>query len=140
MTRVLALAVSLTLVAIGALHVYWAFGGGWSADLVIPSVRGKRAFVPPAWLTLLVAAALFAAAGAVARRARLIFVGPEWIATIATWLFVLVFGARVIGDFRLVGLFKTVRGTPFAHWDDVLYTPLCYVLAVSCLWIARSRD
>lgn len=45
---------------------------------------------------------------------------------------------RAVGDFRLVGLFKTVRGTAFAHWDSVLYSPIALGLGLSALWLASS--
>ena len=37
---------------------------------------------------------------------------------------------RAIGDFHLVGFFKTVRGSRFAWLDSSLYSPLCLALAL----------
>jgi hypothetical protein len=45
-----------------------------------------------------------------------------------------VFAARTIGDFHLTGLFKRVRDTPFARWDDLLYTPLCFALSAALMF------
>jgi hypothetical protein len=42
---------------------------------------------------------------------------------------------RVVGDFRDIGFFKTVRTTPFARLDTLLYTPLFAGLAGSA-WAA----
>ena len=39
-----------------------------------------------------------------------------------------VFAARVVGDLRTAGVFKRVRGTAFSRADDLVYTPLCFVL------------
>ena len=40
------------------------------------------------------------------------------------------FALRAVGDFRYVGLFRRVRGTPFARWDQWLFTPLCVSIAL----------
>jgi catechol 2,3-dioxygenase-like lactoylglutathione lyase family enzyme len=48
-----------------------------------------------------------------------------------------VFLLRAVGDFRLVGFFKRVRGTPFARWDTRLFSPLCVALGLASLWVAR---
>ena len=46
------------------------------------------------------------------------------------------FLARTVGEFRLVGVFKRVRGTPFATWDTWLFTPLCGLIAAGFFLIA----
>lgn len=113
------------LMGIAALHVSWLLGSRWGLDSAIPEVKGRPAFNPPRGLTAVVAAA-FGAAGAlvvIALRA-----GPPW-----SWLSLAgagVFALRALGDFRLVGLTKRVRGTAFARWDDGLYTPLSVLLAI----------
>jgi hypothetical protein len=47
-----------------------------------------------------------------------------------------VFVLRAIGERKLVGFFKRVRGTAFARWDTWLFSPLCLALGVSVLWLA----
>ena len=47
-----------------------------------------------------------------------------------------VFLLRAMGEFRLVGFFKRVRGTPFAIWDTWLFSPLCLLLALAFFFIA----
>jgi len=54
------------------------------------------------------------------------------------WILVVVFGARVVGDLRWFGLFKRMKGTPFAWWDSWLYTPLCLLLALGSLLVATN--
>jgi hypothetical protein len=46
--------------------------------------------------------------------------------------------ARGVGDFRLVGLFKRVRGTRFARLDSCVYTPLCFALAAGSVIVAAA--
>ena len=59
----------------------------------------------------------------------------------ATWLrwlcsaLAVAMAARAVGDFRLVGFFKRVRGTRFARLDTMLFTPLCLLLAAGVLYV-----
>ena len=48
------------------------------------------------------------------------------------------FAGRAIGDFRLVGLFKRVRGTGFAKLDTWIYAPLCLGLGVAIFFVAYN--
>ncbi|HMD03843.1 MAG TPA: DUF3995 domain-containing protein [Candidatus Binatus sp.] len=58
--------------------------------------------------------------------------------TECSWTLALVFAARVVGDLRWVGLFKRVKGTPFAWWDTWLYVPLAGLLALAALLVALN--
>ena len=126
----------LALVAL--LHLAWAAGLRWGAGAAVPEVGGRPAFQPGPGLTVLVALALLAAAG------LLVALGaggrpPAWV----TWgggAAALAFGARVLGDLRLVGLFKRVGGTPFARWDSLLYTPLCFALSAAFVWVLLAAS
>jgi uncharacterized protein DUF3995 len=53
-----------------------------------------------------------------------------------TWTVAAVSLARAIGDLRLFGFAKRVRGTRFACWDTRLYSPLSAALGLAMLWIA----
>jgi hypothetical protein len=51
------------------------------------------------------------------------------------------FGLRAVGEFRLVGFFKRVKGTRFARMDTLVYSPLCALLSLGTawlLWLTRS--
>lgn len=133
--------------ALALLHVFWAVGGRTPGAAVIPEVEGRPSFRPGPGATLAVAAALVCAAALVLRQSRAAR-GPGlepratghtavlWL----TRLVGLVFVARAIGDFRLVGFFKSVRDTRFAAWDTWLYAPLCLALGVAVLAIARRDE
>jgi Protein of unknown function (DUF3995) len=118
--------------ALCGLHAGWALGLGWGRSAAVPDADGRPAFVPGKALTLAVAAALallglvFLALG---RYLALPFV-PALSAAAA-----LVFALRTIGDGRLFGLFKRVRGGPFARRDSLLYTPLCFCIATALVWL-----
>ena len=122
---------ALVLTAISALHVYWAVGGRRGLAAALPTGGdGARAFTPSAGLTVAVALALATGAALIASAAGW---GPTlpWARELALAA-AAVFGVRMIGDFRFVGLFKREHRTLFARWDSALYSPLCGALALAC--------
>ena len=134
----LALAISAVLLLLAVIHLYWAAGGGTGTVGAVPEVDGAPAFVPRTIDTLAVALALTLGALVVLGRAGLW--APAWAAPPffrgGVWLLSVVFLFRSIGDFRLVGFFKRVRGTRFARRDTLLYSPLCFLLGVALLRLA----
>ena len=120
--------------ALALIHVYWAAGGAWGRAAAVPTgaAGGAQLFHPSRASTLAVAAALLLAAlvllGRLGIRAAPL---PGWMFVWGSWVIALVFLARAVGEFRYVGLFKSVRGTDFANWDTWLFTPLCLFLAVA---------
>jgi hypothetical protein len=134
----IAAGVASVLLVLSGLHLYWAAGGRTPSVAAIPEVGGRPAFVPGRVATLLVAAALACAAAVVLVRAG-VWSAPPFLAMLArwgAWVLVAVFLARALGDFRLVGFTKRVRGTAFARWDTALYSPLCAAIGLAILWIA----
>lgn len=140
MTCVVGMLAAAVLLGLGALHAYWAGGGRWGTDVAIPKRGGQPLFVPGPAGTLMVAVLLWAAG--------LVFLGrvglwgqwlPRWPFVAGTWTLVIVFGGRVVGGLRWFGLFKRVRGTPFAWWDTWLYVPLCGLLALAALLVASNE-
>ncbi len=122
-------------VAVGAagVHVYWAVGGRRGIDVAIPPAGApdssgavEPAFVPPPWLTALVAVALLVFAGLNAW----VYLGAPLWARAALGLGLGLMLLRAMGDGRRVGFSKTERGGAFARWDDLLFTPLVVVLAL----------
>lgn len=128
---------------LAALHFYWAAGGRWSSISVLPQKpggSGEPVFTPTTAATLGVALALSAASALVAMRSGLVPGAgiPLPYLTVGTCTLSGVFMLRAIGDFRLVGFFKRVKGTPFARADSALFSPLCLLLASGCACIALS--
>ena len=132
---------AVTLIAIfsllASIHVYWAFGGRFAKVAAIPELRGTPSFVPGRMATLLVACALFACAALIGVAAGFIEI-PIRTIPIRWGCFglALLLLLRAIGDFRLVGFFKTVRGSRFAWLDSALYSPLCLTLAAGVSFVA----
>ncbi len=117
--------------AAAAAHLYWAAGGRLGFDAAIPQVAGKRAFAPGRVVTFAVGLGLFALAALVLWRDGLIILPLPWVlARYGVPAMALLFLARAVGDLRLVGWSKRVRGSRFARLDDVLYAPLCLVLSI----------
>lgn len=140
----MAIPIAAVLFVLAGVHVYWALGGTWGGAVAVPT-RADGAggsgeaplFRPGPVATLLVAAALTVAGLLV------LAAGGAWAAPVpaglvraGAWGLAAVFALRAVGEFRYVGLFKRVRGTPFAAWDSRLFTPLCAALALGVAWIA----
>ena len=125
-------------VAIALIHIYWALGGQWGARAAIPELQGRVAFVPGKLATLLVALAFLAMSAGI----LLPYVLSDcFYNSLRSWVLVfisVVFLARAIGEFRLVGFFKRVRDTRFAKLDTLFYSPLCLgisLLAATCYYL-----
>jgi hypothetical protein len=128
------------LTLLGLLHLFWAAGGKLGRGAAVPSVNGVAAFNPSQAATVAVAAALFSAALVVAMAGDLIAVPRlRSLTTALALVLAMIFAARAIGDFRLVGFFKTRGDGSFTQFDSLIYSPLCLVLAASVFWIVWTR-
>ena len=131
MLTFLAVALITVFAVLACVHVYWAFGGQIAKVAAIPELRGAPSFVPGRISTLLVAGCLFACAALVGAATGFLDVSvPATTLQSACFGLALLLLLRAVGDFRLVGFFKTIRGSRFAWLDSSLYSPLCLTLAV----------
>jgi hypothetical protein len=136
--RVLGLIVALLLGAIGFLHIYWAVGGRWASEVVIPESKQLPAFLPSRATTLAVALALMIASWIVVGQLGFVNTGlPSWLFEWGTRVLAAVFFLRAVGEFRLVGFFKRVHNTRFAQWDTFLFSPLCLFMALVLMLLAK---
>jgi hypothetical protein len=55
---------------------------------------------------------------------------PHFMLSWLSQALALVLLLRAVGDFRLVGFFKRIRGSRFAYLDTAIYSPLCLMLAI----------
>lgn len=131
------IAAGLALAFIGLLHVAWGLGfTKWGVQVAIPTRDGVPLFRPNAVITVLVgigclvlSATVFSlGSGLPVPAARLIGIAAA-----------VVFALRTIGDFRLVGLFKKETSSAFAVNDTALYTPLCFALSASFVWVTAAQ-
>lgn len=135
----LAVTLSSVLFLIAALHLYWAIRGVGAGAGVPSRPDGTPAMRPGRLAALAVAAALSLAGLIILGRAGALETGmPSAVLRVGAWSVAATFATRTIGEFRYVGLFRRVRGTPFARWDGWVFTPLCFILAVAAATIAAS--
>ena len=127
MTDMLAIATAAVFALLAGLHFYWAAFGTGKNSAAIPEVNGAPAFKPSKAATAAVGMALLGVAAIV-----LLDVKP--LLACAAAVLVL----RAIGDFRLVGFFKRVRGSKFARMDTLLYSPLCLALGAALAALASG--
>jgi len=137
MAIVVARLVTAAMAALGLMHVYWALGGRVGKSVAVPEINGQRAFIPSRAGTLGVAAALFFAATVVAIAGGLFEAGGfRGVFRFLAFGLSATFVARAVGDFRLVGFFKAVRGTHFARLDTTVFAPSCLLLGLAVLYVA----
>lgn len=130
MKETLGLLLAAIFALLGAMHLYWAFGGKNASNAVIPSVGGKAVFTPSTFVTVLVALALFAAMFTILGQSGFISFIPSRLFYFGTLVISWAFLLRAIGEFRLVGFFKKVTDTEFAYWDTRVFSPLCLLIAI----------
>lgn len=118
---------------LGALHFYWAVGGKWATDVVVPTkTTGEKLFNTSALSCVVVGGGLWLFAFVHVVHAELISVNTTFpIIRYATLAMGVIFLVRFVGDFKWVGIFKKVKGTSFAKNDSLYYAPLCLFLSVS---------
>jgi hypothetical protein len=134
-------AVVITFAGLSLVHFYWALGGTSGKKAAVPERSGRKAFEPSVGATAIVAVGLALCGVLVAATAGLIHIPlsghwPQWLSDLLAF----VLFARAVGDFRLVGFFKRVRGTRFAQLDSLVYAPLCLLLAVGVYYVANGQS
>ena len=131
---------ALIFTVLGLWHLYWASGGSLAKDIAIPEINNKPAFVPSNAATVVVGVALLCFAFLIAATAGFVTV-PVSSLVLSRLSFSLAFVllARAIGEFRLVGFFKRVRGTRFARLDTLVYSPLCLFLAFIVFFVGSNH-
>jgi hypothetical protein len=140
---ILSRACTVLLALILLLHVYWALGGRLLLPQVLPSRPDSRepTFEPGRLGAGVVALALTHALYTLGTLTNLWNAPLSFEVTrYAAYVWTAILGARVVGDFRFVGLFKRVRKTAFGRADDWLFTPICVLIGVG-FWLAvQSRS
>lgn len=121
---------SLILFVLSGIHFYWVMKGKTGMNRgVIPEVQGKPAFRPGRFATAFVGILLLLAA--LFPLGLNIQLGiPRYVFQFGTYFLSATFLFRAIGDFRLVGFFKKIRGTKFAKNDTAFFSPLCLLLSI----------
>ena len=134
----------LTFLFLSGLHVYWAFGGKWGSEAVLPTKNENiNVIMPGVFITLLVAFGLLSFAGIILLNETFLNIKiPFWLDFIkknGLWLIAGIFTLRAIGDFKYVGFFKKIKLTKFGQNDTKYYSPLCLVIGVLTLILVLKK-
>lgn len=137
MITVLSLLLFLTFAILSGFHFYWFFGGSWGLEHVIPSKDSKVSSLSiPKFATLIVAFGLFFFGLIYFLKSGLSdFQLPAWINNHGYWFIPFLFFLRAIGEFKYLGLFKSIKHTKFAKADSKIFVPLCLFIGLTGLAI-----
>ena len=136
----IAIIVCTVFVILGGWHFYMAVAGHSGESAAVPSRDGKPTFEPSKGSTIAVGIVLLLFALLVACTSGMLILGlPRRLLIWLSYALALGLLARAIGEFRYVGFFKRVRGTPFARMDTLVYSPLCLALSVGVAAIAAEQ-
>ena len=137
--RAAAITVSTAFTVLGVLHTVWAAGSSWPFDdrgAMADVVWGGPAetFPSPA-ATMLVVALIGAAALVVTGRAGLWgHWMPQWMFSVGTWTVATLLFLRAL----VYGLGSIGSDATNVAWEQYLFTPLCFTLAMLCAVIGRQ--
>ena len=126
---------ALILFFVAAIHFYWACGGKWGANAVLPQINSlKRVFTPSPMATFAVAIPFLLISLIFAQAADWFYfeILGKYISNLL-FILIAVFAIRAIGDFKYVGFFKKIKNTEFAINDTKYFTPLCVFVSTTLL-------
>ncbi len=133
MLNIISILLTIIFLFLAGIHLYWGVGGNWGSKAVIPTNYNGDQVLNPGLKECIVVMLGFLLA------TFLLWEKTGWLPSILPekWtrygiiVMIVVFFIRSIGDFRYVGFFKKIKGTPFAVLDTRLFSPLCFLLAFS---------
>jgi hypothetical protein len=107
MTTMMAIIVFLIFLFISSIHFYWAFGGYWGSDAVLPTKADNNTkFLNPTVLPTLIVA----------------------FGVLGFGLFVLLKSGLIA--LYYVGFFKKIKQTKFGKNDTKYFSPLCLTIGI----------
>jgi hypothetical protein len=142
MTTVIAIILFLIFLFISSIHFYWAFGGKWGSDAVLPTKDDSNTkILNPAILpSLIVAVGLLSFGLFILVMSGLISIDiPQWLFKYGLWIIASIFILRAIGDFNYVGFFKKIKHTKFGKSDTKYYSPLCLTIGIFTIILELTK-
>lgn len=142
MTTIIAIILFLIFSFISFIHFYWAFGGKWGSDAVLPTKDDNNTKVlnPSILPTLIVAFGLLGFGFFVLVMSGLINFGtPIWLSKYGLWIIASIFTLRAIGDFNYVGFFKKIKQTKFGKNDTKYFSPLCLTIGILTIILELTK-
>ena len=130
---IIAATITLTFIFffLSGLHIYWGLGGRRGLAAAVPrKANGAKRINPSAFDCFVVAFLLLGGGIFVLVRSHLLSIRlPSWLLHSGSWILLVIFTARAIGECRYVGFFKKVKSSQFARLDTKYYSPLCVLIA-----------
>lgn len=133
MTTFIAIVLFLIFFLISSIHFFWAFGGTWGVDAVLPTKDDNISKVlNPALLPTLIVGLAFLFFGffILIISGILSFTLPQLLSKYGLWFIASIFVLRAIGDFNYVGFFKKIKHTNFGKNDTKYFSPLCSIIGL----------
>lgn len=137
LNQFLGLTLLIVFMFIALFHLVWTIRGPNPNSKTLPQINGQPAFIPSRLAALAVTIAFTVGMALIAMRIQLIQ-NPSSENTLR-WMLIamsLIFLARAIGDFNLVGFFKRKSPSHFARLDNLYFSPLCLGVSLSIMMIA----
>ncbi len=132
----------LIFLSISLIHFYWAFGGKWGGDSVIPTKKDGNTilFNTGIFATLIVAFGLLGFGIFILTKSGLIiFQLPDLFDKYGLWVIATIFILRAIGELKYVGFFKKIKDTKFGKNDTKYFSPLCLLIGVLTIILALNK-
>lgn len=132
MTIILALLNAFLLAIIGGFHFYWAFGGKVGGNVVLPEIKKDNKIFKPSPIATFIVALVFIAFGILPliKTGLISYSLPVFIDDYGILGLGVIFCLRGVGDFKYLGVFKTVKGTNFSKYDTKYFSPLAFIMGI----------
>jgi len=129
---ILSILLSLILIGLGMIHFNWVIGGKFGFSESLPTKEnGERVLNPKKIDSPIVGIGLTVFALFYVFKSGIIeFNLPEWIMKYGSWIIPVIFLLRVVGEFKYVGFYKSVKKTDFGKLDTKLFSPLCLIIGI----------
>jgi len=121
---------------IALIHFFWALGGKWGFDKVLPTKEnGERLFTPKRIHSFLVGVGfmviIFLLGEQLAPKSGVVIPYAEYL----LYFIAAIFFLRAVGEFKYVGFFKKIKNTSFAKSDTWFFSPLCLLISILILML-----
>jgi len=138
---ILSILLSLILIGLGIIHFNWVIGGKFGFSESLPTKEsGERVFSPKKIDSAIVGIGLTAFGLFYVFKSGLIEYNlPEWIMKYGSWVIPALFLLRAIGEFKYVGVFKSVKNTDFGKLDTKFFSPLCLAIGIFGIIIQLTK-
>jgi hypothetical protein len=138
---ILSILLSIIFIGLGLIHFNWVTGGKFGFAESLPTKEsGERVLNPKKIHSAIVGLGLTIFGFFYVLKTGLIEYNiPEWIMKYGGWIIPIIFLLRAFGEFKYVGLFKSIKNTEFGKFDTKFYSPLCLLIAIFGLIIQLMK-